>query len=69
MARGERDELAEDDVEVVGELFGAGLAAAGEPLGERREAGDVDEQQRAIGHLVAWAVGAREQAPVVRAEI
>ena len=69
VARGERDELAEDDVEVVGELLRAGLAAAREPFGERREAGDVDEQQRALDHLVARAVGAREPAPMVRAEV
>ena len=50
----------------VGHLFGADLAVAGEPLGHLGEAGDVDEEQRAVDRPGRSASGARSAQSMVR---
>ena len=50
---GDREKLREAGVEGVAHLLGADLALAGETLGHRREAGDVDERERALDLLMA----------------
>ena len=49
---GIRQQLAEDSVEEVAQLLGALSAPAGQPLGEGREARDVEQQQASIDDSV-----------------
>ena len=48
LAVGDRQEAGEDRTEDVGDLLGPHLPVAGQALGHLREAGDVDEQHRAV---------------------
>ena len=57
VALGDADQLVEDRRDAADELFGAGFAVDGEPLGERGEAGDVDRDERAVERPGARAVG------------
>ena len=53
------EEAGEHQVQGVGQLLGAHLAATGQALGEGREAGDVGEHERAVERLPArfgWLV-------------
>jgi hypothetical protein len=45
---GDGGELTEGGADDLVDLFGPGPATGGQPLGQRREAGDVDEDERAV---------------------
>ena len=49
---GDRDQVVEDRRDALHELLGARLAVHRQPLGKRREAGDVDRDERAVDDLL-----------------
>ena len=64
---GDCQEPPEDVVEDVGQLLGADLALSGQPLGERGEAGDVGEQDRAVDGAPAGIGSVASQSSATRA--